>query len=274
MLLKRDYLYENNGKVWIDSYVPANPAKSKRPAMLIFPGGAYRYCSRREAEPVAKFFLDKGFNAYVLEYTLIDDFKWPEAPFDPLKDAMLAVKFIKDHAEEHITDTAKIACIGFSAGGHLAGMLATCDNDKELLDSLQLSAEDVKPAAAILSYALISALYQIDEAHPDELPDDWNEYWMNDHCSVDKRVNPTTCPVFLWHTVPDDCVPVKSSIYTAMALADNKVPFEMHNYPAGWHGLSVCTADTEGRRDIPDVVRYASSWKDEVMLWLENTLSL
>ena len=99
---------------------------SKRPAMVVLPGGGYAMCSEREAEPVALAYLKAGFQAFVLYYSLKEDAAWP----NPLNDYDQAVDLIKSKADEwHVYDD-KIACIGFSAGGHLSACVASSARNK------------------------------------------------------------------------------------------------------------------------------------------------
>ena len=95
-----------------------------RPAVMVFPGGGYYYCSDREADPVAVEFLRAGFQVFILRYTTkksFADWKWDM----PMQDYEQAIKHIDDHAEEYLTDKSRIAVCGFSAGGHLAAYAAT-----------------------------------------------------------------------------------------------------------------------------------------------------
>ena len=120
---------------------------TKRPAVLVIPGGGYQFCSDREADPVAFAYLKAGYNAFILRYSVGADHKWPE----PLEDYEDAMKYIEIHAEEWNVLSDKIAVVGFSAGGHLAGAAATIAKHK--------------PAAAILGYAVLNEV--VDEIAED-----------------------------------------------------------------------------------------------------------
>ena len=110
---------------------------SKRPAMLVIPGGGYAMCSDREADPVAMAYLKAGYQAFVLRYTCTPKGKWPL----PLMDYEQAMALIEENAEAWHIDTTKIAVVGFSAGGHLAACAATV--------------AEHKPTAAVLVYPAI-----------------------------------------------------------------------------------------------------------------------
>lgn len=96
---------------------------SKRPAVLILPGGGYSMCSDREADPVAFPYLEAGYQAFILRYSVGEDSVWP----NPLDDYEQAMALIEERADEWKVLTDKIVVIGFSAGGHLA---AQCGNDE------------------------------------------------------------------------------------------------------------------------------------------------
>ena len=110
---------------------------SKRPAMLVIPGGGYAMCSDREADHVAAAYLKAGYQAFVLRYTCTPKGKWPL----PLEDYEQAMALIEERADEWHLDKTKIAVVGFSAGGHLAACAATV--------------AEHKPAAAVLVYPAI-----------------------------------------------------------------------------------------------------------------------
>ena len=120
----------------------------KRPAILIFPGGGYHFCSDREAEPIALAYAAKGYHAFVLRYSLKKSSQFPK----PLRDAEMALEMIIKNADKWNVIANKIAVIGFSAGGHLATALGTTGK--------------IKPNALILGYPWVLE----DENHYGEWP--------------------------------------------------------------------------------------------------------
>ena len=121
----------------------------RRPGILVIPGGAYRYVSRREGDPVASCFLQAGYQVMILEYSVGEFAAWP----NPLEDYEQAMECISAHAEEWHLVMERFAVIGFSAGGHLAGAAATMAKHR--------------PAAAILGCGVlcycIQALFGISQ---------------------------------------------------------------------------------------------------------------
>lgn len=152
---------------------------TKRPAVLVIPGGGYMFCSDREAEPVAFAYLNAGYDVFILRYTTKDAGLWPE----PLEDYEDSMEYIINHAEEWNVMADKIAVAGFSAGGHLAGAAATIARHK--------------PAAAILGYAVLNE--QIDEL-------------MEHAPRIAEEVDYDTCPCFIFASRTDNVVAIHNSI--------------------------------------------------------------
>ena len=244
------------------------PYNNKRKAMLIIPGGAYWVCSAREAEPIAFAFLARGYNTFVLEYSIKDKALFPA----PLIDASLAMKFIKDNAEKFHIDPDFVAAVGFSAGGHLAGSLATLWHKQCVYDAIDMPYGYNKPDAVILSYPVISGFEYAHVGSIDHLLGTRNDELKStpseviDTVSLEKNVDEKTAPAYIWHTVDDNCVPVQNSILFAKELADKKIPFELHLSTGTAHGLSVAD-ETVGVN--PASAHGVERWVDDACRWLK-----
>ena len=121
--------------------------------------------------------------------------------------------------------------------------------------------------ASILSYGVLSA--RPEYTHGDTVrnfvghaPTEENEKG----CDCALCVNEKTPQTFLWHTAEDSVVPVECSLLYAKALSAYKIPFELHVYPYGPHGLS--TADDKTYPDVNEDMRYARKWIKEALGWL------
>lgn len=247
------------------AYIDAHIAKTSpeltmppRPAVVILPGGAYSYCSAREAEPVANQFKAAGCNTFTLFYSVEEKAK----DKNPLKDVAQTIDHIRSHAQEYGIDPEKVAVIGFSAGGHLAAWIAS-KYDDPVLEGL-----DCRPNAAIPCYPLV-------RSHPEcfQLLLGLNEYPTEEqaqHLYTDNMVHQNTPPMFIWHTFTDGCVPLTDPLALANALYKNNVPFEMHVFPHGPHGISVCTEETtpNGCPEYNDP--YIGRWVDMAIKWLNK----
>lgn len=260
------YLGEDGRNPTVDAYLPYNLKEmdrqdEMRPAMVVCPGGAYHFCSEREAEPVALKFLDIGYNVFVLYYST-EPHRYPTQ----LSEVAALFDYINKNAAELHCDTGKIGIIGFSAGGHLAAHYSNLWDDRILKDKFGAS---YKPAASVLCYPVIST----ENAHRGSFENllgyfPETEAEIN-RFSCEKLVGSQTPPTFLFHTAPDTTVPVQNSICYANALANNHIPFEMHVYPFGSHGISTSdklTLNSPNRETV-----YVADWVEKAKKWLEVT---
>lgn len=241
--MKNKIFYLNNDKTaYVKAYlldmVEDIPFGKKRPAILILPGGAYEFCSEREAEPIAMRYLAEGYNAFVLYYTCKR--KFPAS----FVNAAYAMYKIRSRAEEFSIDRDKIAVWGASAGGHLAGCLATMWNDSGVCDALGCEPADIRPNAVILSYPVISAITSPHQGSFNVLLGENPTAASVSRLSLENRVTPKTPPCFLWCTATDDLVSAHNSLVFAKACVSNKVPCELHMFDEGPHGLSDCSKNT------------------------------
>lgn len=209
---------------------------SKRPAVLVIPGGGYQFCSDREADPVAAAYLKAGYHVFILRYSVGGDAVWPH----PLEDYEQAMEYIDKHAEEWHVFRDKIAVVGFSAGGHLAGAAATMAKRR--------------PAAAILGYAVLRA----DTAH--ELGED--------KPSIVEAVDKNTCPCFLFSSRADTVVPIQNTLDMMNALNRFQTSFECHIYPYGPHGFSTGDPSVQGLESI--FPQRGSNWVDDSIAFLRD----
>ncbi len=219
------------------------------PGVLVCPGGGYCFVSDREAEPVALAYLNAGFNAFVLTYSVAPA-KYPQA----LLQACAAMAYIRATADQTHTDPDKIAVCGFSAGGHLAGSLGCFWHETFLADTLGCESDRFKPNAMVLSYAVITALHPTHQGSFDSLCGD--DRALREKMSLETAVTADTPPAFIWHTVNDTCVPVINSMVMAEALHRAGKRFELHLFADGSHGLSVCNETSAGPQN-PNMINPA-----------------
>lgn len=236
--------------------------RRKIPAIVICPGGGYEFISAREGVPVAKEYVAAGYHVFILSYSVKADAE----NFQPLCQLAATVAHIRKHAEEWLIDENKIAVCGFSAGGHLAASLGTLFNEEKFL-SVWKRTEDIRPNAMILGYPVILADEYGHEGSLRQVSgrDKGTEgyHWFG----LDKHVDETTPPAFIWHTAADALVPVENSLYFAAALSAAKVPFELHVFPEGEHGMSVCSAEIGAEKP------YNGRWVEWSIAWLNRQFS-
>lgn len=265
--LKEHFAFLNGSEAVLEAYLPYNMTEmcrehQRRPCVLICPGGGYAMCSQREAEPVALQYLKEGYNAFVLWYTVAPK-HFPHA----LREVAASVELIHRNAEAWNCDESFVAILGFSAGGHLAALYSNAYDWPEVREVLPES----KPVqASVLCYPVISADPAVAHMGSFEcllghLPLTAEE---TERFSCDRLVRDTTPPAFLWHTSEDNCVPVQNSLRYATALADHHVPFELHIFPYGYHGMSLCTRETLDGEITPGM-QHAQCWVEESCRWLK-----
>ena len=229
------------------------------PAVLIMPGGAYRWVSPREAEPVAMRFLSRGFSCFILNYTCAPA-RFPVA----LREAAMAMTFIRSNAYRLHIDTKHVVALGFSAGGHLCGTLGTLYDAPEVADIA--SPDTIRPDALFLCYP-VSASYG--RTHGESFDNLCGEdQALKDRLSLDRLVRRDMMPVFLWHTRTDDSVPADGTMRLATTLAEKDVPFSLHVFAAGRHGLATADDLVYRRENLPLVSDGVMDWPELAVRFL------
>lgn len=193
--------------------------------------------SDREREPIALSYLAEGFNCFTLDYS-VSPIRYP---YQLLEGAM-AVAFVRENAQKYNIDPEHIAVIGFSAGGHLAGMLATMSRDEEIVKFIGESAKNCTPNGAILSYPVITSGKSSDGGSINNLSG--GNTLVSEKVSLEHRVDSQSVPAFIWTTADDDGVPSENSLLMACAYKEANVPFELHVFEHGCHGLSLANEQT------------------------------
>lgn len=214
------------GGATITAHPVGDPAA---PAVVVLPGGGYTRLADHEGEPVARWLNSLGVAAYVARYRVAPH-RFPL----PLLDAARAVRWVRHH-----TAAAKVGVLGFSAGGHLAGLLAT-ESGPMLAEGPhdEVDAAAARPDLAVLCYPVVR-FDDSPDTHRGSVQSLLGGAAAAGELSVDRRVNAHTPPMFLWHTADDASVPVSNSLHLAAALAGHGVPVELHVYPHGRHGLGL-----------------------------------
>lgn len=228
-----------DGAVTLTAYLHEPSAEMKelsiRPAVIVCPGGGYNFLSDRENEPIAAAYFAKGYNAYVLRYSIGTDKTFDDA----LRDAHQAIATVRRRAEDWNTDPNGIAICGFSAGGHLAAATGVFPGER--------------PNAMILAYPCIL--------------DTMNKILAFPVPSLEQAVTPETPPAFLFHTRTDAYVPVENTLRLADALDRCGVPFELHIFRNGGHGIALANALTASGNP-GNCLTNVAQWFDMSVDWL------
>lgn len=245
-----DYPMDDNGQ---DNW--------KRPAVIVVPGGGYGMVSKREGQPVAMGFLDRGFQVFVLTYLVMSDgVRYPEQ----LLELASATDYVKKHADEFFVNPDEVFVVGFSAGGHLTGNLAIEYASASQKAGVEL---DCRPTAVGLCYPVISKKHGHQGSY-ENLLNGYTEEAKEEllkTLNLDEAVCESTPPAFLWATAPDSCVPADNALRYALALANKGIDYELHIYPRGDHGLS--------RGDLETTAWTLPEYLERVRPWLADCAS-
>ena len=232
---------------------PADAAKKNGATMLILPGGGYGNLAEHEGTGYAEWFAARGITAYVLKYRLgSNGYRHPIM----LGDAARALRLVRSFARRDGLDPARIGVIGSSAGGHLASTLVTHFNAGKPDATDPVERESSRPDLGILCYPVISLVEFPHVGSRRNLLGDNPTPDLVRHLSNELQVTKDTPPCFIWHTVEDKTVPVENALLFASALRRAGVPFSLHIYEKGAHGLGF------GRSG-----REAPPWAEQLRHW-------
>ncbi len=236
----------------------------KRPMIVICPGGAYRETSFREGEPLAMHFLNQGYHACVLRYSVAPS----RFPTQVLEVGQV-MKLLHEHAMEWQIDTEHIFLHGASAGGHLAASFGIFWDQDFLAAKTGVTKEQLKVRGILLSYPVITSDNRY--AHLGSFENLLGERYEKcaNQMSLENQVRSSMPQTFLWHTVEDQTVPVENSLLFATALQKAHVPFEMHIFPKGEHGLSLANNLVE-RDDGSGAQRDVACWPELADAWIRG----
>ncbi len=217
----------------IPTLTPYFPEVSKATgdAVVICPGGGYGGLAPHEGVDYARFLNEQGIAGFVLKYRL-----GPAGYRHPimLQDASRAMRTVRARANEWHLDPQRIGIMGSSAGGHLASTLLThFDHMGEFThqgSKANLLGKDPSPE-------LVRNL------------------------SNELQVTKETPPTFLWHTWEDTAVPVENTLQFAEALRKVGVPFDLHIYQKGQHGLGLGSNKWDPKHRHP--------WTGDLVYWLK-----
>lgn len=218
--------------------VVRRPPRPNGTAVLVVPGGGYEFLSYdNEGTSQAAWLNARGITAFILMYRLPGE-GWDGRADVPLQDAQRAVRVIRSRATGFGVRKDRIAVLGFSAGGHLAGSIATRHAEKVYTPVDVADRQSARPDLAALIYPVVS-LYE-PYAHAgsrDALLGSGADTGDLRRYSVERRVDKDTPPVFLVHAADDGLVPSANSIAMFVAMNDAKRPVALHVFEDGGHGF-------------------------------------
>ena len=213
-------------------------ANRRRPAVIICPGGGYEFLSDREAEPIAIKMMSLGYQAFVLHYS-IKPAVFPTA----LTELAQAVQLVRQQQDAWHINPDKVIVAGFSAGGHLAASLGVFWQADFLAELMTGAKEEWQPNGLLLSYPVLSSgPFGHEGSFRSLLAEQYEQF--KEQVSLENCVTADTPPTFIWHTLEDGAVPAENSLLFTQKMRELEIPFELHLFPKGGHGLGLGTIET------------------------------
>ncbi|MBT8037785.1 MAG: alpha/beta hydrolase [Verrucomicrobiae bacterium] len=240
------------------THFPAPEKNNTGAALVICPGGGYGGLAAHEGKGYAEFLQMHGINAFVLKYRLGSaGYRHPVM----LGDAARALRTVRANAEAWKIDPHKIGIMGSSAGGHLASTLLTHFDAGDATSKDPIERVSSRPDLGILCYAVISMGPLTHRGSKRNLLGADPSAELIKLLSNELQVTSETPPTFLWHTASDSSVKVENSLAFAAALSKAKVPFALHVYEKGRHGIGLAARAP---------YKNAHPWAADLLYWLKE----
>jgi len=240
----------------ITPYLPGTNATGA--AMVICPGGAYAGLAPHEGNDYALWLNQHEVTCFVLKYRL-----GPAGYHHPamLNDAARAVRWVRAHADDYKIDTHRVGIMGSSAGGHLASTLLTHFDAGNTNSADAIDKQSSRPDLGILCYPVITMGEFTHYGSKENLLGKNPSPEMVKLLSNELQVTPNTPPCFLWTTFEDRTVPMENTMLFAEALRKNNVPFDLHVYQKGGHGVGLMDKPPFG---------HPHPWAADCLFWLKQ----
>ena len=240
----------------LTAYLP-DATNATGAAMVICPGGGYAHLAPHEGNDYALWLNQRGVTCFVLKYRLgSSGYHHPAM----LNDAARAVRWVRAHGDEYKIDPKRVGIMGSSAGGHLAATLLTHFDAGDTNATDRIERQSSRPDLGILCYAVISLGEFAHKGSKDNLLGHDPSPELAQQLSNELQVTTNTPPCFIWTTFEDKTVPMENSLMFAGALRKNHVPFDLHVYQKGGHGL--------GLADKPPFA-HPHPWAGDCLFWLK-----
>ncbi len=238
----------------IPTLMPYLPKEPNGAAIVVCPGGGYGGLAAHEGKGYADWLAENGITAFVLKYRLgSHGYRHPVM----VQDAARAVRTVRAQAEKWKIDPKRIGIMGSSAGGHLTSTLLTHfdGGDPNAADAIEKQSS--RPDFGILCYAVISMQSNLTHhGSRNNLLGKEPSPELVKNLSNEMQVTPQTPPCFVWHTYEDNAVKVENSLEFAAALRKAGVPFDLHVYQKGGHGIGLANGH---------------AWTKDLLFWLKGT---
>ena len=226
-------------------------------ALVICPGGGYVGLAAHEGNDYALWLNQHGVTCFVLTYRLGSHGYHYPAEF---QDVTRALRWVRAHAADFKIDPKRVGIMGSSAGGHLASMLLTHFDPGDTNSADAVEQQSSRPDLGILCYPVITMGLATHGGSKANLLGQNPSPELVKLLSSELQVTSNTPPCFLWTTFEDKTVPMENTMMFAEALRKNQVPFDLHVYQKGAHGM--------GLKDKPPFAN-PHPWAGDCLFWLK-----
>jgi len=238
-------------------YLP-DPTNTAGAAMVICPGGGYEHLAPIEGRDYARWLNQHGVVCFVLKYRLGSHGDHYPAEF---QDVTRAMRWVRAHAADYRINPHRIGVIGSSAGGHLASTLLTHFDSGNTNADDPIERQSSRPDIGILCYPVITMGKYTHQGSKDNLLGKHPSRKLVKLLSNELQVKTNTPPCFIWCTYEDKTVPMENTLMFAEGLRKNHVPFDLHVYQKGGHGM--------GLKDRPPFA-HPHPWAADCLFWLKQ----
>ncbi|MEE1085913.1 MAG: alpha/beta hydrolase [Schaedlerella sp.] len=236
-------------KPFITPYIVEN----SRLGIVICAGGAYGKRSDHEGRGYAEWLNSIGISAIVLDYRVA-----PYMAPAECADVQRAMRVAKYEFGKYGID--KVGIMGSSAGGHLAAVASIHYSEIFYEPQDEIDSISARPDFTILCYPVVDFGDFRHDVTKSNLIGRRPKKSQKEFYSMQLQVRDDTPKTFIWHTANDLSVPAENSIMYAAALSAHKIPYELHIYPDGRHGLGLAEEENP----------YVAQWTDALKRWLET----
>jgi len=249
----------------IPTLTPFFPAAEKATgaSVVICPGGGYGGLASHEGRDYALWLNAHGIAGFVLKYRLGSaGYRHPAM----MNDVNRAVRYVRANAGEWKLDSKRIGVMGSSAGGHLASTAVTHFDMGKADDADLIERASSRPDLGILCYPVISMGAHTHNGSKNNLLGKEPSEELVKLLSNELQVTKSTPPCFVWHTWEDKGVKVENAMEFAAALQRNGVPFDLHVYQKGAHGIGL---GVKGWDPEKTPVSALHPWSLDLAVWLK-----
>lgn len=240
----------------LTAYLP-DPTNTTSAAMVICPGGGYGMLASHEGNDYALWLNQHGVTCFVLKYRLgSKGYRHPAM----LNDAARALRWVRAHADDYKIDPHRVGIMGSSAGGHLAATLLTHFDFGDTNSTDVIERQSSRPDLGILCYAVISMGEFTHHGSKENLLGKDPSPELVKLLSNELQVTTNTPPCFIWTTFEDTVVPMENTMLFAEALRKNQVPFDLHVYQKGGHGMGLAAKPP---------FAHPHPWANDCLFWLK-----